>query len=276
MVSSRSTHRRLTASFRPRRWWHGIVGQDLFDPEVDVERPEWVSSRKRRPAETVEAALQARMLAASFGFGCAVFAPAGVIATRLSPAIWWWSIVVFVVVGAAVVVVNVRGLRPLVRGYWSERIVGEYLDGLERSGFRVLHDLPGDNFNVDHLLVATSGVYVVETKGIRRPTKGNPAPITYRDGVLMMGGQRLHGDPVAQVRAASATVERLLRAIGEDVPVRSVVIFPGRFVEGRPSKASDPWVLSLRAFPKWLAREPKIMDEDRVREVYRKLRLRVE
>lgn len=44
------------------------------------------------------------------------------------------------------------------------RAVVEFLYGLREQGYKVLHDIPADEFNLDHVVVAPYGVYLIETK----------------------------------------------------------------------------------------------------------------
>ncbi len=71
-------------------------------------------------------------------------------------------------------------LRNLRLGYDGERYVAAELNGLMRAGWRVYHDFivddkPGGeetNFNIDHIAVSERGVFVLETKAIRKPLQG--------------------------------------------------------------------------------------------------------
>ncbi|MDX2187128.1 MAG: nuclease-related domain-containing protein [Opitutaceae bacterium] len=53
-------------------------------------------------------------------------------------------------------------------GYLGERLVGEHLATLRADGFHVFHDLQADGgerkFNLDHVVVGPSGVWMIETK----------------------------------------------------------------------------------------------------------------
>ena len=49
-------------------------------------------------------------------------------------------------------------------GLIGERAVGEELNHLMRREAHVFHDVPSTYGNVDHVVVAPSGVYAVETK----------------------------------------------------------------------------------------------------------------
>jgi hypothetical protein len=78
--------------------------------------------------------------------------------------------------------------------------VGQFLKDLRADGTRVFHDLVGDGLNIDHVVVSTHGIFVLETKSYRKPGRG--------DAVLQFDGERLLANgvefarhPVRQVRA---------------------------------------------------------------------------
>ncbi|MFZ5848444.1 MAG: nuclease-related domain-containing protein [Actinomycetota bacterium] len=49
-------------------------------------------------------------------------------------------------------------------GAFGEQATGKQLKKLEREGWIVLHDLPRGSGNVDHVLVGTGGVFVLDSK----------------------------------------------------------------------------------------------------------------
>ena len=60
-------------------------------------------------------------------------------------------------------------------GYRGERAVGEELNRLMLDGCRVFHDVPlSKNWNLDHVVVAPSGVFAIETK-TRMKQKSTPS-----------------------------------------------------------------------------------------------------
>ena len=72
------------------------------------------------------------------------------------------------------------------------------------SGCIVLHDVPSDTGNIDHIVVASRGVYVVETKSFRKPppsgNKQNEAAYQVRfDGSTLMFPDFMTRKPVEQV-----------------------------------------------------------------------------
>src|ERR1700677_3526682 len=63
-------------------------------------------------------------------------------------------------------------LRSAKLGRDGERIVAEFLDPLRKCGYEILHDVVGGNFNVDHVVIGPTGVFVIETK--TRSKSGGP------------------------------------------------------------------------------------------------------
>ena len=111
------------------------------------------------------------------------------------------------------------------RGAAGEQAVGARLDGALAAGPSVvLHDrrMPRGRGNVDHLVVASSGVFVVDAKAIRgkvrvsRPLFGKPKLLVNgRDRTKLIDGLDRQ---VAAVRDVLATGQC-------DVPVRGVLCF---------------------------------------------------
>jgi len=127
---------------------------------------------------------------------------------------------------------NTRRLYRL--GYEGEIAVGQELNQLIRDGYYVYHDFPAGKFNIDHIVVGSSGVFAVETKARSKPTSAHPAP----DYKVKCDGKRLqfpNGSDVQSIEQAKRQAEWLSKwlrsAVGEAVRVRPVVALPGWFVE---------------------------------------------
>src|SRR5690606_8660922 len=102
----------------------------------------------------------------------------------------------------------------------------------------------GATWNIDHLVIGPSGVYVIETK---HRTKGDPKDKIHFDGnTVRIGNARPTTDPIDQVRRNVRDVRAMLDKAGmRDVPVRGVVCYPGWWVEQAPgADASDVRVLN--------------------------------
>jgi len=119
-------------------------------------------------------------------------------------------------------------------GYDGEIAVGQELNQLIRDGFYVYHDFPAGKFNIDHIVVGTSGVFAVETKARSKPTSKNrkaDAKVKY-DGRCL---QFPNGTDIQSIEQAKRQAEWLSKwlgkAVGEAVRVRPVVALPGWYVE---------------------------------------------
>jgi hypothetical protein len=57
-----------------------------------------------------------------------------------------------------------KKLKELKLARDGEKIVGEQLECMRAQGAQVFHDVPGDGFNLDHVVISTHGIYAIETK----------------------------------------------------------------------------------------------------------------
>jgi hypothetical protein len=71
-------------------------------------------------------------------------------------------------------------IRALKQARDGEKVVGQYLDALREHGFRILHDVVGEGFNIDHVLIGPAGVFTIETKTISKPARGDTREIGVR------------------------------------------------------------------------------------------------
>jgi hypothetical protein len=155
---------------------------------------------------------------------------------------------------------TVKQLKQLKLGRDGERAVAEQLDVLKGQGAIVFHDLVGDGFNVDHVILSSRGVFVVETKTRSKPAKGSSF-VTFDGKTLLVNGFEAERNPVTQAQANARWLAEMLRAsTGKEFPIRPVVLFPGWFVEPSP-KGSSVWVLNPQALPSFIQHEPTRINE---------------
>ena len=141
----------------------------------------------------------------------------------------------------------------------GEMEVGENLDALKREGAAVIHDLQGNGFNVDHVVLSRQGLFVVETKTRRKPASPN-ATISFDGSGVLIAGYR-SDEAVNEAEAHSRWVSDLLaKSTGKRFSVRPVVVFPGWFVKPNP-KGSWVWVLNPKALPSFVQNEPVRLSE---------------
>ena len=145
------------------------------------------------------------------------------------------------------------GLRDYIRnlhardnirdGLLAERVTGMQLNRLIAQGCIVLHDLPGDGFNIDHVVIAPRGIYAVETKSFRKPRnasddKRDPGHQVSFDGNLLRFPDFATREPLEQAKQQAQWLQRWLReALKQDIPVTPALSLPGWYV----SQSDDVW-----------------------------------
>lgn len=154
---------------------------------------------------------------------------------------------------------QIARVRPRIKqlrlGIEGERVVGQYLERLRSDGYQVFHDLVGDGFNVDHVVVGPAGVFTVETKTWSKPARGEPR-LDFDGECVHAAGHDPDRDPVVQARAQAAWLRRLIEeSTGRRVAVRLVVVFPGWYVKQSKGSTREVWVLEPKALPAFLAHE---------------------
>jgi hypothetical protein len=127
-----------------------------------------------------------------------------------------------------------RALDNLRAGLDAEMAVGQELDQLMRRGAYVFHDIPGENFNIDHVVAAREGVFVIETKGYtkRLPKEGKVNAKVIYDGQRLTFPHFTTRDPVDQAERNAQWIGRwLTAATGDSVATVPVVALPGWLVD---------------------------------------------
>jgi len=164
-----------------------------------------------------------------------------------------------------------RSLRDLIKsirnhrlGFEGERYVGTELNLLMREGGSVYHDFvfsmkPGGSstdFNIDHIVVGSQGIFAIETKTRRKPledTGGKNFEVVFDgDSITFPGGFR-DTSAIEQARRNAKDLSEWLTGSSEaPVPVIPVVVLPGWWIT-RKAK-SDVFVLSGKNLAKTLSK----------------------
>jgi hypothetical protein len=129
------------------------------------------------------------------------------------------------------------------QGAQGEKATARALRPLTSSGWTVLHDLPrADGGNIDHVVVGTGGVYLLESKDLT-------GVVSVRHGTLSLrrredprdGYENPHIAPRA--RAAAAELSAYLRAaVGTRVWVQPVVVIWATFEQRSIESDGVAWV----------------------------------
>lgn len=157
-----------------------------------------------------------------------------------------------------------KKVRKLKQARDGEMAVGQFLESQRKNGAYVFHDLVGDGFNLDHVLIFAKGVFAVETKTYSKPSKGQAVIRIENDSVLVNGhptSQSINIQLTAQKKWLSGELSKLL---GARVEARSALVFPGWFVEGAFSD-SELWAMNPKAFAKRLKKLPDLYSQEQVR-----------
>jgi hypothetical protein len=152
--------------------------------------------------------------------------------------------------------VDVRSrVRRLRQGRDGERSVGQFLERLRVGDAQVFHDVPGEGFNLDHVVISPHGLYAIETKTYSKPWP--EAKVTVNGESVKIAGQIPDRDPIVQVSlAARWLADKLQESTGKRFQVRGVVVFPGWFVEQQLPRG-PVWVLEPKMLPGFIEQEPK-------------------
>ena len=152
-----------------------------------------------------------------------------------------------------------RKMKLLKLGRAGERIVAEILDDLKKEGDAIFHDVVGDKFNIDHVVLSRHGIFAIETKTISK--YGNDGDRIFYDGKkVLVNGREPDRDPVQQIISLSSWLsEEIRKTTGKTFSVRPTIVYPGWFVEPMPAH-SHVWVLNPKALPKFIKNEPEIME----------------
>lgn len=158
-----------------------------------------------------------------------------------------------------------KEIEHLKLGRDGERIVGEHLELLREKGYKIFHDIVGENFNIDHVIISDKGIFLIETKTYSKP-KGEDAKVHFDGKEIIVAGSKPDKNILGQVNASSNWLRNLLReSTGKEFQIKPVIVFPGWFIETtNEGNQGDCWVLNENALPKWIENEhiPPIPEDD--------------
>jgi hypothetical protein len=158
---------------------------------------------------------------------------------------------------------SVRESKHIKLGRDGEKVVGQFLERLRLDGAQVFHDIEGENFNLDHVVIHRSGVFVIETKTMSKPEKGKSV-LFYNGKQILRGGKPIQSDAVTQVKAASSWLHNLLfESTGKRFAIKGIVVFPGWYVKTTElGKSAEVSVLNPRVLPNYIGKSRQQLRED--------------
>lgn len=184
-----------------------------------------------------------------------------------SPHPWFFSGLAIMAVGYTAW--QIWRQRPAIQtlrlGSEGEKAVGQYLERLREQGYHIFHDVLGQGFNVDHVLIGPAGVFTIETKTHSKPARGN-AKVTFDGEKLLVDGFEPDRDPIIQAKAQAGWLRTLLNeSTGRKLAVRPIILFPGWFVEQGKGTTRDVWVLEPKALPGFLNHEAAVLTSEDIK-----------
>lgn len=186
-------------------------------------------------------------------------------ATDAKPSPWVTSAAALVLCGYAIFRWRrgFRRVKALKLGRSGERAVAQYLEWFRTRDFFVFHDVPNGDANIDHLLIGTRGLYVIETKTLSKPMRGE-CKITVTENGVRANGRLLDRNPIVQAKAQARWLYDFLAESGFKKFVQPVVVFPGWFVEPFDVKGLGVWVLEPKALDKFIDAQAIVLTAEQV------------
>jgi hypothetical protein len=145
-----------------------------------------------------------------------------------------------------------RKLKALKQGLDGERAVGQFLEDLRRKGYFIFHDVLGEGFNLDHVIIGPKGVFTIETKTISKPAKGNPT-IKYDGNIVTIHGFKPERNPIMQAKAQAHWLKEIFfEETGKRVHIKPIIVYPGWFVEEPMGFKPNVEVINPRQLPAFI------------------------
>ena len=136
------------------------------------------------------------------------------------------------------VMANGTARRRCVAVLKAELFTAQQLNRLMGAGCTVLHDVPADRFNLDHVVIGPRAVYLVETKSVRKPRSIGALDhfkVAF-DGECLRFPNFVTRNAVLQTRRqARWLADYLKQATNRSVPVIATLALPGWWIEATPS-----------------------------------------
>jgi hypothetical protein len=123
--------------------------------------------------------------------------------------------------------------RRLSDAMYAELATAQELTPLYAKDFQIMHNVTGDGFDIDHVVIGPSCVWTIESKSRRKPKDGgkDAAKVMF-DGKALRFPDWVETRPVDQARAQARWLADYLRKRnGEAVEVRPVISLFGWYVE---------------------------------------------
>lgn len=137
---------------------------------------------------------------------------------------------------------NGKQRRMANAGLQAELYTAQELNRLMALGCTVLHDVPGERFNIDHVVIGPRAVYAVETKSVRKPRATDAKDhfkVVY-DGKSLRFPDFTNTKKLHQTKRQAEWLSAYLRrALGRPVPVIPALALPGWWIDSGPTSPPE-------------------------------------
>ena len=153
-------------------------------------------------------------------------------------------------------------LKRYRKGLEGEWLVGETLNQLSNESTFVFHDIPGERFNVDHIIVSTRGIFVIETKHFNRELCHE----FFYDGLMiyriLKNGRKFPCPKLLpQIDGEARFIQQEIERRTEiKLPVIKVAILIGAYITSSEN-FKDYWLLNETAFVKVFNQQKEMFDD---------------
>jgi len=202
-------------------------------------------SLRRRPGYSLQLRLRTILVIVIFGILCPCFFGLGffirglidIYSTTFS-VVMGAFLFAWIVAGAALIKYKLDPLaEQLFQGRDGEIATGESLEELRSFGWKVFHDFEyeyakGKKANIDHIVVAPQGVFLIETKTVAK-IEGDNEKMTF-DGkqIIFQKSGKTISLPVAQVEASAKYLQHFFfQRLGLKIDIKQIVVYPGWFMD---------------------------------------------
>lgn len=154
---------------------------------------------------------------------------------------------------------GLRRVESFFKGAKGEERVAAILQDLPDE-YEVFHDYVAGGDHVDHVVLAPSGLYVLETKFWN-------GKVTVEDGCVLVDGKLPSRSPVAQVQRETQELKQKLKEMGWSGYIAPVLTFASDTFEPGRAELHDVSILNAAELKAWFASRVSIltrMELDRI------------
>ncbi len=173
---------------------------------------------------------------------------------------------------SSVIYFSVKNLKILIRrnklrlAYECELAVGQDLQNSSLDGFKIFHDFPAENFNIDHIAIGPTGIYAIETKGRAKPAKveNENWKVVFDGNALIFPGWT-DQESLKQAKRQATWLEKWIKkSTQESINVVPVLAFPGWFVE---RKAKSNIIIYNGKNSSFIGKRPNILSDKQIQRI---------